>query len=194
MKLGTKVANARAKRIYKKPNEIEMLGKVGFEWSPSKVSAEQVLEALRVFIQQEGHASIPHDFTVPALEVYPHRLWGMKLGAKLKNFRYRGDYAEHKEAFQTLGVTAEKLGVDTRQWDAVHAGLLVYEAQLGEASTMSRAWEVPSEPPWPEISWGVKLGYRVHNMRYRGDYIMDNSTRRAQAADLGIYYKPPGKG
>jgi hypothetical protein len=136
---------------------------------------------------------VRHDYVVPEAEEYPCRLWGLKLGAKLKNFRYRGDYSENAEAFRALGVTAEKVGVDTRQWDAVYAGLLAYEALLGEVCKVSRAWEVPCEPPWPEQSWGVKLGYRVHNMRYRGDYILDNSTQCAQAAELGIYYKPPGK-
>jgi len=50
-------------------------------------------------------------------------------------------------------------------------------------------WKVPSAPPWREDLWGLKLGYRVNNIKYRGDFIGDNETCRALLRELGFSFK-----
>jgi hypothetical protein len=45
---------------------------------------------------------------------------------------------------------------------------------------------VPSEEPWPESIWGLKLGYRVHNIRYRGDFVNDRPEYRTLLEDIGF--------
>lgn len=45
---------------------------------------------------------------------------------------------------------------------------------------------VPQEAPWPESIWGLKLGYRTHNIRYRGDFVNDNPEYRELLEDLGF--------
>jgi hypothetical protein len=45
---------------------------------------------------------------------------------------------------------------------------------------------VPSQEPWPESIWGLKLGYRVHNIRYRGDFVNDKPEYRSLLEDIGF--------
>ena len=48
------------------------------------------------------------------------------------------------------------------------------------------AFVVPSEAPWPEEAWGMKLGYRVNNIRHRGDFVREDPERRAELDALGF--------
>jgi hypothetical protein len=45
---------------------------------------------------------------------------------------------------------------------------------------------VPMNEPWPESIWGLKLGYRIHNIRYRGDFVNDRPEYRTLLEDLGF--------
>ena len=45
---------------------------------------------------------------------------------------------------------------------------------------------VPSNEPWPKSIWGLKLGYRIHNIRYRGDFVNDRPEYRVLLEDLGF--------
>jgi hypothetical protein len=37
---------------------------------------------------------------------------------------------------------------------------------------------VPSEAPWPEEAWGMKLGHRVNNTCNQEHYVKDHPERR----------------
>lgn len=187
LKLASKVANIRAGRIYNKPNEIALLNGVNFEWEPSGQYIEKIFSALEVYRQQHGYAPVPKTFIVPSTDPYPRNAWGLKLGLLVRNYRYRGDYAQYRERFAALGVTQDKVGIDTRQWDCLYRALVVYKSMYGDVR-VPRKWVVPEEGPWPAECWGMKLGYRVHNIQHRGDYVAKNSTRSDLAADLGIYF------
>lgn len=188
LKLANKAANIRAGRIYNKPNELLLLNGVGFEWDPAGLNFEKVMSSLEVYREQHGNVPIPKSFKVPSTAPYPRNTWGTKLGLLVRNFRYRGDYAQHRDRFAALGVTQDKVGIDTRHWDYLYRALVMYKSTYGDVK-IPRKWVVPSEDPWPAESWGMKLGYRVHNIVHRGDYILSNSTRSELAADLGIYYR-----
>ena len=45
---------------------------------------------------------------------------------------------------------------------------------------------VPSEAPWPEEAWGMKLGYRVNNIRGSGHHVKDHPERHAELNALGF--------
>lgn len=45
---------------------------------------------------------------------------------------------------------------------------------------------VPPLEPWPESVWGLKLGYRVSNIRYRGDFITDSPEYRTLLEEIGF--------
>lgn len=48
---------------------------------------------------------------------------------------------------------------------------------------------VPSNEEWPKELWGLKLGYRVHNIRYRGDFVKFSSECWKVLDDLGFRWK-----
>jgi hypothetical protein len=45
---------------------------------------------------------------------------------------------------------------------------------------------VPSEAPWPEEAWGMKLGGRVNNIRNYGNNVKDHPERRAELDAMGF--------
>ena len=45
---------------------------------------------------------------------------------------------------------------------------------------------VPEEEPWHKSTWGLKLGYRTHNIKYRGDFVNDNPHYRVLLEELGF--------
>ena len=49
-----------------------------------------------------------------------------------------------------------------------------------------QAFVVPSEVPWAEEAWGMKLGSRVNHIRHREDYVKDHPQRRAELGALGF--------
>ena len=52
-------------------------------------------KALLVYKSIYGDLNIPRLYIVPKDELYDRDCWGMKLGLKVNNIRYRGDYSEY---------------------------------------------------------------------------------------------------
>jgi hypothetical protein len=126
---------------------------------------------------------------------YPEDSWGMKLGWKVNNFRYRGDYADFRVNFENLGVLGEKAGVDRRSFEYIYEAFVAYKGAFGDLN-VPRDWSVPSSAIphiWGDHLWGLKLGYRAHNIRYRGDFLA-NDTCRGMLADLGFRFSGKGSG
>jgi hypothetical protein len=51
-----------------------------------------------------------------------------------------------------------------RRWEEVRAALLAYREVHGDLE-VPQLFVVPSEAPWPEEAWGMKLGSRVSHIR-----------------------------
>jgi hypothetical protein len=51
-----------------------------------------------------------------------------------------------------------------------------------------RPFVVPSEEPWPEESWGLKLGQVTNKIRSRSAYIRTHPDRRQQLEDMGFVF------
>jgi len=74
-----------------------------------------------------------------------------------------------------------------RRWEEVRAALLVYQEVHGDLE-VPRRFVVPSEAPWPEEAWGMKLGFRVNHIRHREDYVKGFPERRVELDALGFRY------
>jgi hypothetical protein len=72
-----------------------------------------------------------------------------------------------------------------RRGERVRSALLEYQEVLGDLEVPGR-FVVPSEAPWPEEAWGLKLGRRVYDIRSRGDFVKDHPERRAELGALGF--------
>lgn len=112
----------------------------------------------------------------------------MKLGLKVANIRYRGSFAEFIDKFQSVGLKTSKTGSDTRHWQHIHSALVVYKQLYGHSNVPAK-FEVPEESDWPKELHGLKLGYRIKNIRYRGDFVTENDEYRQQLDLLGFQWK-----
>jgi hypothetical protein len=65
------------------------------------------------------------------------------------------------------------------------SALQIYKSKHGDLK-VSPAFEVPEDDDWPEGLWGLKLGHRVHNIKYRGDFVSDNKEYWDLLNDLGF--------
>ena len=50
-------------------------------------------------------------------------------------------------------------------------------------------WKVPRSEEWPESLWNLKLGYRVHNIRYRGDFVKVYPEYNRLLDELGFVWR-----
>ena len=73
------------------------------------------------------------------------------------------------------------------RWQCVLQSLLAYKEVHGDLEVL-RQCVVPSEAPWPQEAWGMKLGERVHNIRSREDFVKHHPERRAELDALGFVW------
>lgn len=188
MRLGAKVSATRAGRLYNSTAHTARLNGLGFIWSPAEQMVDRIVRSARAYKSLYGHTDIPRHFIVPISDYFPEDCWGLRLGLKLSNYRYRGDYSDHRDLLIATGVMPDKVGQDARHWQHVYSALQTYRACYGSVDVPAD-WKVPSAPPWREDLWGLKLGYRVNNIKYRGDFIGDNETCRVLLRELGFSFK-----
>lgn len=112
----------------------------------------------------------------------------MKLGLKVSNIRYRGSFAAFIDSFQRAGLETSKAGSDTRHWSHIYSALVVFKRLNGHVDIPAK-FEVPEESDWPIELHGLKLGFRVKNIRYRGDFVNENEEYRQQLDQLGFRWK-----
>jgi hypothetical protein len=110
----------------------------------------------------------------------------MKLGHRVHGIRSREDFVkdhpERRAELDALGFVWDDM---ERRWEEVLAALLAYQEVHGDLE-VPHAFAVPSEVPWPEEAWGMKLGHRVNNIRSKEDYVKDHPERRAELDALGF--------
>jgi hypothetical protein len=123
---------------------------------------------------------------VPSEAPWAEEAWGMQLGGRVNNIRtqeiYVKDHPERRAELVALGFVWDDL---ERRREDVRAALLVYKEVHGDLE-VPKAFVVPSEAPWPEEAWGMKLGYRVNHIRHREDYAKHHPERCAELDALGF--------
>ena len=110
----------------------------------------------------------------------------MQLGSRVHDIRseehYVKDHPERRAELDAMGFVWDEF---ERRWEEVRAALLAYKQLHGDLK-VPNAFAVPSEAPWPEAAWGMKLGGRVNNIRHRGDFVREDPERRAELDGLGF--------
>ena len=95
--------------------EKERLENIKFVWDPHKENGEKVLECVTIYHNLYGHTNVPAKYVVPHdIFKFPKYLRGMKLGAKLSNYRYNNQFSAFTAEFDKLGVLKDKAGADCR--------------------------------------------------------------------------------
>ena len=110
----------------------------------------------------------------------------MKLGYRVDQIRNQEHYVKHhperRAELDAMGFVWDDL---ERRWEEARVALLAYKEVHGDLE-VTRAFVVPSEAPWPEEAWGMKLGRRVSMIRYEENHVKDRPERRAELDALGF--------
>ncbi|ETL80607.1 hypothetical protein L917_18917 [Phytophthora nicotianae] len=122
----------------------------------------RIFPALVTFVQVFGDCRLGPQFTVPSEDPWPKQTWGLKLGAGIADYLKNGTY------FKQVGQDADRLDVlgfsfklmDT-PWEQYGAPLLETFAMVHPCTIVPDNFVVPSQAPWQETMWGVKLGKLV---------------------------------
>ena len=79
-----------------------------------------------------------------------------------------------------IGFTAERVNplhdVDHR-FEAIYTALVTYRTLYGDVD-VPQHFVVPAIAPWPEVTWGVKLGIRVASIRSQSTFVSNSPDRR----------------
>ena len=135
---------------------------------------ETIIIALTLYKQKYNNLKIPYKFIIPSAgqegcDDWPEDLWGLKLGARLKSIRRENNFANHREELDELGVEFDALK-DYKGFDKLRDALKVYKAIHGDL-VIPYCYEVPKgDPLWQEDMYGMKLGMRIYDIRYRGTF------------------------
>jgi hypothetical protein len=80
---------------------------------------------------------------------------------------------------------------DDNRWEfSVVPALAAYRDAHGDLN-VPHAFVVPSEEPWPEESWGLRLGLVTDGIRSRGTYTRTHPERLQQLEDMGFVFDVP---
>ena len=132
LRLGSKVISTRAGRIHKSAECIAKLNELHFIWDPASNAASLFLTTLKHFKEENGHVNVPKNYMIPhGNTIYPKEAWGMKIGLKITNFIYRGDYPAYKDKLVEIGLGTMKMRIDTRHWEFIYQGMKMYKSIYG---------------------------------------------------------------
>jgi hypothetical protein len=75
-----------------------------------------------------------------------------------------------------------------RRWtEEVQPALLAYREAYGDLR-VPQSFVVPSEAPWPEACWGMRLGVTVGVIRGQEVFVKDRPERRAWLDSIGFVW------
>ncbi|KAI9905325.1 hypothetical protein PsorP6_013543 [Peronosclerospora sorghi] len=162
-------------------------------FSPRTDHDRQLLVALRVFYDLEGHFTVPLDFVVPtpaatdvATSPWPQETWGMSLGQRFRLFtRGRGD--PHKnELLQSIGFPFPDWRTYVWEMQIIPA-LKVFKAQEGHLFVRQHFQVPKGDDKWPRAAWGVNLGRQCQLLRRDVDDGVSEQ-RKAQLDAMGFVW------
>jgi len=201
LKLGTRVAAIRSAGRYVKdhPERKAALQELGFEYSmrENRVALQQTVEALQIYKKQvdDSLLDVPSDFVIPETSEWPEALRGLNLGQMVSELKEDGppEWTEARERLTDMGFLWEESGraqFSKRRFEMVYAALVTYKEQFGDL-LIPQVFVVPSEEPWPESAWGLKLGARVNAIRSQGTLVDKSPERRELLDALGFSWELP---
>ncbi|KAE8877589.1 hypothetical protein PF005_g10559 [Phytophthora fragariae] len=152
------------------PTQLQELEDMGFAWDRSQYKWDRfVLPALRRFYDLNGHTDVPLSYRIPkGSPEWPEHLWGHHLGRKVAHMRNREDFATQLEAdkneMERLNFCHDST-LFVRNWrEKVVPALRVFRQEFGHCD-VENPFVVPSQFPWPEAAWGMRLGKTVQQIR-----------------------------
>jgi hypothetical protein len=165
---------------------------IGFMWcSHEHRWGNVILPALEAYFTTHGHCDIPIAFVVPSTSPWPQVAWGLRLGMCASNIRSNGNFATQIERdAPRLDAIDFVWRRDEYQWTRRILPSLEVFHRLEGHSDVPIKFVVPSESPWPESSWGSKLGQVLSSIRLQGTYARLVERDAERLMELGFTVKP----
>jgi hypothetical protein len=178
------------------PGRRQWLEDEGFVFDAHTERWEEVKSALEQYHNLHGNLDVPQRYKVPAEDPWPEVMWGMQLGSMVKNIRchtvfVRGNperqqwLNDRDFRFETNNNIAPQ--ADANWEGSVVPSLKAFKQVHGDLNVPS-VFVVPSEEPWPEEAWGLRLGAATSQIRTSGIYIRNRPERRLQLEDMGFVF------
>jgi hypothetical protein len=198
VRLGTSIHRIRTSSCFigDHPGRRQWLKDEGFLFDARSERWEEAQRGFEQYHEMYGHMDITFNYIVPSEEPWPECIWGMKLGRVADTIRFRGyflrDNPDRKRWLEERGFRfdtneQQNLGHDVKWESSVIPALATYKDVHGELH-VPISFAVPSEEPWPEESWGLRLGSITASIRSHGNYIRNHPERRQQLEDMGFVF------
>ncbi|EGZ20463.1 hypothetical protein PHYSODRAFT_298582 [Phytophthora sojae] len=172
----------------------QQLDDMGFVWSDAQWKWRmQFLRAMETYRQLYGHCSVHHTFKVPADDPqWPEVSWGYRLGhvvAKVKA-NLEEQALTPREMADLRNINFFEDGLSYEIWrDALMPALELYPALFDGDVFIPEDFVVPSEAPWPERAWGIKLGYIVKTINSRRIFREEMQQDKQRLKELGYAWE-----
>jgi hypothetical protein len=86
-----------------------------------KHSSNYTVKALEVYKDIYGNVDVPKEYVVPSSPAFPKECWGIKLGVRVMNIKYRGDGdVETRKRYEEIGLPLDYIGFDLRHWEYIY--------------------------------------------------------------------------
>ncbi|KAJ1392689.1 hypothetical protein B484DRAFT_340660, partial [Ochromonadaceae sp. CCMP2298] len=186
LKLGVRVAAIRSAGRYVKdhPERKIQLDEIGFEWR--YVPTSRTYKLSLAHFTQGDHLCLPStypdlvvstNYVVPSEAPWPAELWGLKLGLFTQAIRSEKKlvfgHPERIAALTELGFQwddSSRTIDSSKRFELIFQAMLVYKQLKGDLF-VPQSFVVPQEGPWPEDTWGIKLGSRVSAIRSQSTFV-----------------------
>jgi hypothetical protein len=181
--LGAAVARIRQEyftpRCAVKPDDMDTLRRLGFEFKHSVAQYKLRLHELSLFKRLEGSLLVRRDYRVPFDDPrWPRPHHGVKLGQVVKNIRNKRTFHEYRSELEALGLLYDGklasvlLAIET--WNR----LQYFSSAAGETvgiNSVPYRWKVPDAgeegcDKWPTELHGMRLGAVLYRIRKKGAF------------------------
>ncbi|GLE01395.1 hypothetical protein PINS_up010225 [Pythium insidiosum] len=147
------------------------------------------MAALRTFRKLHGHTFVHNTFVVPRGDAaWPRATWGHRLGAQVNRLRQSAEQLDAHELSDLRSVDFAFHVFDTVWSERILPSIEVYAREHGDCF-IPNGYIVPSEKPWPEKAWGLKLGMIINGIRSRGIYSEQIERDAARLEAVGFVWK-----
>ncbi|KAG7396710.1 hypothetical protein PHYBOEH_001878 [Phytophthora boehmeriae] len=151
------------------PFKCALLHTIGFPYEDWRtyVWEQQIIPALKVYQELEGHLFVRQLFQVPmGDERWPRAAWGTRLGSQCQLLRRDVDDGlamERKKQLDEMGFVWS----DAQwKWKMQFLATLERYKELYGHTNVHHTFKIPNEDEfWPEVSWGYRLGTAVAKVK-----------------------------
>jgi hypothetical protein len=161
---------------------------------------EVVKTALGVYKKEHGNLLVKQSFVVPRSDLWPQETWGTKLGLAVNGIRNHDQFLKSGSeseperrgwlvSMDFVWKVSEEAGKPHLDWGIVKTALTVHKKEHGNLLVKQR-FVVPQSDPWPQKTWGMKLGLAVNGIRVRNHQFLEGDPeRRAWLVSMGFAWQ-----